>query len=264
MRSSSAAREAPRQHAVDDHGVEVATELVAQPVLQLERLGDRHLGRQRDARRSRCAPGPRAARAPVACPAIGPTRAIAPNVRGESSMPSAWPVAARRARRGRSRARAPALGLRELPDLDHADQLLRARCGRREVLEGGCSRRAPCPDTRPPSACSHSSSARSGSIEMLDRPLASSVSAPGSRAGRPNSSGSRACSPTSTTIVRRPRSAASSAERGRERRLADAALARHDEQLCVSAAADIASGQSVLERARAGATMRGADLQSCG
>src|ERR1700684_2820415 len=65
------------------------------------------------------------------------------------------------------------------------------------------------PETRPPSACSHSINARSRSIDRLDRVGRSSRSAPGAAAGAPSSSGSRACSPTSTTIVLRPRSLAS-------------------------------------------------------
>src|SRR5271155_1036271 len=61
------------------------------------------------------------------------------------------------------------------------------------------------PDTRPPSVCSHSSRARSGSIEMLHRPCWSFVSTPVSCLETPNSSGSLVWSPTSTTIVRNPR-----------------------------------------------------------
>ena len=55
IRRSSAAAEALRQHAVDDHRLELAAELPVQPVLQLERLGDRHLGplRHREIARAR-------------------------------------------------------------------------------------------------------------------------------------------------------------------------------------------------------------------
>src|SRR5438270_2570291 len=65
------------------------------------------------------------------------------------------------------------------------------------------------PETRPPSCCSHSSSAWSGSIEMLQRRSERSVSLPGASGGRPKSAGRRPWSPSSTTIVRSPRSAAS-------------------------------------------------------
>src|SRR3984893_318951 len=65
------------------------------------------------------------------------------------------------------------------------------------------------PGTRPPSACSHSRSARSGSIEMLDKRAWSCLSTPGLGGPSPNRPDSLCCSPTSTMIVRRPRSAAS-------------------------------------------------------
>ena len=55
-----------------------------------------------------------------------------------------------------------------------------------------------------PSACSHSSSARSGSIEIADRRSPSAVGDPGSAGGCPKIPARRLCSPSSTTIVLRP------------------------------------------------------------
>ena len=66
------------------------------------------------------------------------------------------------------------------------------------------------PDTRPPTDCSHSSRARSGSIVMLDSPSSSITSAPPGAAGLPKMAGSRLWSPTSATITRRPEAAAAS------------------------------------------------------
>src|SRR6185437_2589832 len=63
---------------------------------------------------------------------IGPTRAIAENVCGERSMPSACPVA------GASKITSspPRRAEREPPDLDHRHDLARARRGGGEILEG--------------------------------------------------------------------------------------------------------------------------------
>ena len=119
------------------------------------------------------------------------------------------------------------------------------------------------PETRPPSACSHSSSARSGSIEML-RQAARSSSRLDARLRRarerrtaPAAASARRPRRRSCAARARPRAAPSAAAM---RGLADAALAGDDEQLA-RPAATASAGQSVSNAcaARPAATYNRAD-----
>ena len=123
---------------------------------------------------------------------IGPTRAIAPNVSGERSMPSACPVAgASKITRSCPRREPPAPPLRELARSSPSSTSSRAPGAAaakywKVPLEARIR-----PGTRPPSACTHSSSARSGSIEIArEARLRGGVSAPGVGGRAPNSSAS--------------------------------------------------------------------------
>ena len=89
------------------------------------------------------------------------------------------------------------------------------------------------PETRPPSDCSHSSSARSGSIEMLQRFSRSSVSAPASVGDDAEQLGQPALLAHLDDDRAQAAFGREQAERGGHRRLADAALAGEHEQLAV-------------------------------
>ncbi len=86
--------EAPRQHAVDDDGVERAPDSAGHALLEVERLA-RSTARPGGRRRGRALRAGSSSSATTlrACEAIGPTRAISANVCGVRSMPTPWPLA---------------------------------------------------------------------------------------------------------------------------------------------------------------------------
>ena len=83
----------PWQGAVDDHRPQLPIELAAQALAQLQRLGDAHLRGVCHRQVGGAAGSSSNSRTWPACRATGPTRAIVPNVCGERSIASAWPVA---------------------------------------------------------------------------------------------------------------------------------------------------------------------------
>ncbi len=151
---------------------------------------------------------------------------------------------------------APALraALRQLPDLHHAHDLLRARRRGGEVLERAAR------GEQPPG---HPAAQRLQPLQQrpvrVDRDASTAdprarVSSPGLGRRPSNSPGRRLCSPTSTTIVSQAARCRQHADSRRHGRLADASLAGDDEQLAVERRSCIVL-QSLSEstrRARAG------------
>ena len=209
MRSSSAGVKRRGSSAVDDHRVEARARAASRsPSCELERLGDRHLGAVRDRQIGACARGLRAAPAPArVCPAIGPTRAIAPNVCGERSMPERVAgrrrvehdqVIARRApRRARSRVSCQILTM--------LTSSLRAGRRRGEVLEGAAGGEHAAGD--PPAERLQPLEQRPVGVDRDARQALLAAATLGSGCARGDArtaSAAGVCSPTSTTIVRRP------------------------------------------------------------
>ena len=129
--------EASRQHAVDDDRIQLASQQASQPALELDGLSHRHLGRLRDGHVAR------------AC-RVDEQLPHAVCLLGDGADPRDCPERARglqhrqRVACGRrvdhhqvvaGRSPPPAPALRQLPDLDHADELFGPRCSRGEVLK---------------------------------------------------------------------------------------------------------------------------------
>ena len=182
MRRSSAALKRRGSSAVDDHRVELAPELLGEALLELERLGDRHLGALRHGQIARCARGRRAARAPC-CACVGHrahARDRPERVAASAACRARDPSRARRARPGHSRRRAAASArcCVSSQTFTMLEQLLRARRGRGEVLEGAARGEDPrrrC--ARPAPAATRAAPGR-GRSRGSTGPPASGVSAP--------------------------------------------------------------------------------------
>ena len=232
---ASAAREALGVERVHHHGVDVHAHLLAQPAAELDRLVHRHLLRQRHRHHAGALGSVMKASIWPAWRAIGPTRAMSPNVRGVRSI--AEPVAGGR-------------GVQDHQVVGRVRRLRRSSCASSQTLPIVASSRTPGAaaakyskirlwNSRPASALEPTWSLRYSSSASLrvDRDRPEVLGQLGLGVAHALACGRRAtCAPgceTSHTIVRLPRARGGEPEGRRDGGLAHAALAGDDHQALV-------------------------------